>query len=159
MAIRDSKGRFLLGRRAEQPAKGQWAIPGGYVEHDELLHQAARREAREEAGVDVEVGPVIAVRSMVRPHNHDTYIVFLARYLAGPPTPDALEFDELRWFDVDDLQEPTVTAITRQILSAAAVGGSLGLSLAPYARATGEPADLHLLGSLPLPRFDPNDSI
>lgn len=158
-AIRGSSGRFLLGRRAEQPAKGQWAIPGGYVEHDEVLHEAARREAREETGVEVEVGPVIAVRSMVRPHNHDTYVVFLATYLGGAPTPDALEFDDLRWFDPEDLQQSDVTAVTRQILSAAASGGSTGLSRAPYARRTGEPADLHLLGSVPTQRFEATESI
>lgn len=147
VAIRGADGRFLLGRRAEQPALGQWSLPGGYVEADEVLHEAVRREAREEAGVEVAPGPVIAVRSMVRPHHHDTYIVFLADYVQGAPTPDDKEFDRLEWFDEDRLSAPDVTAVTGQILREAMIRGpGAGLSRRAYVRGTGEPADLHVVG-------------
>lgn len=146
VAIFDGKGAFLLGRRAEQPALGQWSLPGGYVEADEVLHEAARREAREEAGVDVAPGPVIAIRSMVRPRNHDTYIVFLANYVGGKPRPDDTEFDAVEWFDESRLKAPDVTAVTAQILLEWLAGDRTGLRRRSYARATGEPADLHIVG-------------
>jgi ADP-ribose pyrophosphatase YjhB (NUDIX family) len=146
VAIRGTDGRFLLGRRAEDPAFGQWALPGGYVEADELLHEAARREALEEAGVEVTPGPVIAVRSMVRPRHHDTYIVFLADHVGGEPTPDDKEFDRMEWFDAERLTAPDVTAVTAQILLEATVSGEAGLSRRAYVRPTGEPADLHIVG-------------
>ena len=146
IAIRGADGSFLLGRRAEAPALGQWSLPGGYVEGDELLHEAVRREAREETGVDVEVGPVIAVRSMVRPDHHDTYLVFLADHVGGEPVPDDHEFDRLEWFDGERLAtDPTVTPVSAQILLEVLAIGDRGLRRRPYERPDGTPADLHVV--------------
>jgi len=44
--------KVLLIRRKHPPFEGHWALPGGFVEPDEPLEAAARRELLEEAGVD-----------------------------------------------------------------------------------------------------------
>jgi 8-oxo-dGTP diphosphatase len=49
--IRDGRLKLLLIRRAGEPYRGKWALPGGFVEMDEDLEQAARRELEEETGV------------------------------------------------------------------------------------------------------------
>ena len=49
--IRDAQLKLLLIRRAGEPYLGKWALPGGFVEMDEDLEQAARRELEEETGV------------------------------------------------------------------------------------------------------------
>jgi ADP-ribose pyrophosphatase YjhB (NUDIX family) len=46
--------RILMCRRAEEPARGLWAIPTGYVECGETLEQAAAREALEETGITLD---------------------------------------------------------------------------------------------------------
>ena len=58
--------RVLLVRRANEPLKGEWSLPGGAVELGETLQAAIAREVREEAGIDVEVGPMVEVFDRIR---------------------------------------------------------------------------------------------
>lgn len=48
-------GGILLGKRQNEPAKGEWFVPGGTVFKNERLREAAHRVAREELGTDVEI--------------------------------------------------------------------------------------------------------
>lgn len=58
--------RVLLVRRANEPLKGEWSLPGGAVEVGETLGTAIAREVREETGLDVEVGPIADVVDRLR---------------------------------------------------------------------------------------------
>src|SRR5437868_12520283 len=48
----EAKPRVLLIRRKAEPFAGRWALPGGYVDENEPLDAAARRELREETGIE-----------------------------------------------------------------------------------------------------------
>ena len=45
-------GQVLLARRGVEPRKGKYVLPGGFVDFDETPYEAARREMREETGLD-----------------------------------------------------------------------------------------------------------
>lgn len=51
--MHDKSGRLLLIRRAHDPARGKWSLPGGRVEQGESDLQAVIRELREETGLTV----------------------------------------------------------------------------------------------------------
>jgi len=51
-SIRDNCLKLLLIKRGGEPYKGKWALPGGFIQLDESLDQCARRELREETGLD-----------------------------------------------------------------------------------------------------------
>jgi len=54
VVVEDGEGRVLLVRRAKEPARGLLGVPGGFVDIGEAAEATARREAREETGIDVE---------------------------------------------------------------------------------------------------------
>ena len=100
----DDEGRVLLGRRGIEPFLDLWDTPGGFVEVGESLEECVRRELREEAGVEVEVGRLIAsVPDTYGPTGDATLNAFFeCRLLSGDPQPDD-DVAELRWFAPDAL--------------------------------------------------------
>ena len=57
VVVRD--GRALVIKRAHEPRKGEWSLPGGLLELGESLADGVRREIKEETSLDVELGPII----------------------------------------------------------------------------------------------------
>jgi 8-oxo-dGTP diphosphatase len=81
-------GRALIVKRAHEPRKGEWSLPGGIVELGETLVEAARREIKEETGLDVEVGEVLEVFDRVhrldgRIQYHFVIVDYLCRPIGG----------------------------------------------------------------------------
>lgn len=78
--------RVLLVRRAKEPLKGSWSIPGGAVEVGEELHTALRRELLEETGLEVEIVDVVEVLERIQrtPDGRVQYHYVLIDYLCHP---------------------------------------------------------------------------
>jgi ADP-ribose pyrophosphatase YjhB (NUDIX family) len=134
-------GKVLLARRSIPPAVGAWAIPGGYVESDELLEDAVVREVMEETGVCASIRSLVSVRSVVHPIRLDTYLVFHLEYVEGEAQADGAENDQVGWFGPDELLRlDGLTPFSMQIAIDVLRGGT-GLGRVPYSRPGGEPAD------------------
>ena len=84
-------GEIVLIRRGIEPGKGSWAQPGGFLEVDETVHEAAIRETREETGLLVEPGEIVGLYT--RLEAAVVTIAFEARIVGGEaaPTPEATE--------------------------------------------------------------------
>jgi ADP-ribose pyrophosphatase YjhB (NUDIX family) len=79
--IQDDSNNIVLVKRAIEPGFGKWVIPGGYVDRGEEVKVAAVREAREEVGLDVQLGRLIDVYSY--PGRAPVIIVYAATILGG----------------------------------------------------------------------------
>ena len=94
----DAEGRILIVKQLAGPFAGAWLLPGGSVEPDERLEDAARRELFEETGYRVDDLTRVAqydVRSVPAGRFH--FLVHLFRDGAVTGTPRAEKGGELRW--------------------------------------------------------------
>ena len=90
-------GGILLGRRAIEPGRGLWCLPGGFVNDDEDPWDAAARECLEEISADVEMKRLIGVYHIAKRSAPSMVgIAYLARPAAGSrpaPGPEMLEVE------------------------------------------------------------------
>lgn len=101
--VRD--GRLLLVRRASRRGRGNWQVPGGFIEPDETIEEAVVREVAEEASVTTEVQGVLGVRNRYDPDiGNSLYIVLFLRPVSGDPKPDAREVDRAGYFTLEEIR-------------------------------------------------------
>jgi ADP-ribose pyrophosphatase YjhB (NUDIX family) len=103
----DDEGRVLLARRGIEPFRGMWDAPGGFVRPGESGEEAARRELREETGLEIDVGEVLAiVPDTYGGDGQTTLNIFYRGRVRGGVAAPASDVSELAWFGSDELPEP-----------------------------------------------------
>jgi 8-oxo-dGTP diphosphatase len=101
-------GKLLLGRRKGSHGAGEYASPGGHLEHLELFSAGAEREVREETGL--EIGPLRFLRVLNTTRyapRHYVDIAFVADWVSGEPEvrePEKVE--GWGWYDLANLPSP-----------------------------------------------------
>ena len=123
--------RVLLIKRGQPPMMGRWSFPGGVVELGEALEEAVAREAREETGLAVGVGPVVHVLDRVeraadgRVEYHYVIVDYLCR-VSGGALACGSDAEEARWVDAAGLEalQPAeaVRAVAHKALALAREG-------------------------------------
>lgn len=105
--LRNEANQLLLAKRAVNPRKGYLDIVGGYLEESESLEEGARREVKEELGIEIE--ELVYVGSYTHPYKYQgvEYFTLTAAFTAQiggnlrlAPNDD---IDEIEWFAYRDL--------------------------------------------------------
>lgn len=92
-------GKILSGTRIERSSRGQICGPGGHIEAGEAPEEAARREAKEEFGINCE--ELIPLGTL----KDGSSAIFLCTEFTGTPKPDEEEMTEAEWRTIDELRE------------------------------------------------------
>ena len=100
--------KALITKRAKDPEKGKFDIPGGFLRAGEDVLDGLRREIKEELGVEIELGFDDFVHAA--PHeygpegDYNLALAFFARIASGEPKA-ADDVAEIRWVSLDELDD------------------------------------------------------
>ncbi|MFQ6072864.1 MAG: NUDIX domain-containing protein [Methanosarcinales archaeon] len=95
--------KIALIKRKNPPYKGQYAIPGGFVEIGETVEDAVKREAKEETGLDVEILKLVGVYSNPDrdPRGHTVSICYLC--MGTGEIKAGSDADDIKLFSLSDI--------------------------------------------------------
>ncbi len=115
--IWNQQGQILIDRRRPTGVLGGfWEFPGGKIETGETVEECIKREIWEELGIVIEVGKHLITIAHTYTHLHVTLIVHHCQYIEGVPQP--IECDEIRWVNLEELDEFNFPEANFQIIAA-----------------------------------------
>ncbi len=115
-ALIENQGQVLLVRRANDPQRGLWTLPAGFIDAGEDPRAAVERECQEETGFLVEVTDLLDVISgQEHPRGAHILIVYHARIISGQMDPGD-DVDQIGFFDRNELPELAFST-TQKILA------------------------------------------
>ena len=115
----------LMIERGKPPQQGSWSLPGGAQELGETIRETARREVREETGLEIEIFGLIDVVDSVR-HDADDKIEYhytlidVAGYPVGGKLMAGGDAQDCQWFTRPEIDAMDIWSETKRIIALAA---------------------------------------
>jgi 8-oxo-dGTP diphosphatase len=105
--MEDEKLNVLLIKRKNDPFKGYWALPGGFIEETETLEKCVEREIKEETGLEgIKFYPLEAFSEPDRDPRHRTItFAFWGFCKKNPVLTSGSDAEAAEWFKIDQLPE------------------------------------------------------
>ena len=102
--IIEKDNKIVLIKRKKEPFKGKLVLPGGHVEENETVEEAAVREAKEETSLDVKLREILGVYS--NPKRDPRYPTISTVFITEPISKKikaSSDAAEAKWFEVDKI--------------------------------------------------------
>jgi 8-oxo-dGTP diphosphatase len=115
--IWNGQKQVLIDRRLPKgDMAGLWEFPGGKVEAGETIEDCVQREVKEELGIEIKVGKHLVTIDHTYPNFRVTLTVHHCCYLVG--IPQTIECEEIRWVNLEELDNFEFPAANQQIIQA-----------------------------------------
>ena len=114
-----AQNKVLLVRRKRAPSAGLWSLPGGKIEGGESPREAARRELKEETGLEADVEGVLNRVAVAASDQTYRLTVFYGRFTGGALKPGG-DADTAEWVHLDEVDGRPMTEGTAELIWTAA---------------------------------------
>jgi len=119
--------KVLLVRRVRGEDTGEWAIPGGFVEHKEKIENAIVREVEEETNVKAKVEGLIAVRNRIYKDENSVYFIFLLKTSSEKFILEKIEVDKAKFFTLSEIKKLKCLQVLSDTIVTRALQGKINL--------------------------------
>ena len=99
----EKDGKCLLVQEAQEKCYGKWNLPAGHLDPNETIIDAAKREAKEETGCDVEPTSICQIGNRVAEGIVFVSVIFSAKLVREEIQFDKAEILDARWFSYDEI--------------------------------------------------------
>jgi len=98
--------KLLLTKRAREPFKNWWDLPGGFLHRNETPDVGALRELKEETGLDIKIIKQFGIYTGTYPSDTEPFDIISIVYVAESPTANLGAYDDVcesRWFSKQEI--------------------------------------------------------
>lgn len=101
--VLEKDGKYLLVQEAKEKCYGKWNLPAGHLDPNETIIEAAKREIKEESGLDVELTGVCQIGNRKLEDDVFVSVIFSTKVLGGDIKFDPNEILDVKWFSYEEL--------------------------------------------------------
>ena len=117
--VLEKDGKYLLVQEAKEECYGKWNLPAGRLEPNETIFEAAKREIKEESGLNVELAGVCQIGNIKHESDAFVSVIFSAKVLDGDIKPNPDEILGVKWFSYEELLSTRVQLRSEKLIMGA----------------------------------------